>query len=126
MFWRSGVMQGILNAAVCFFIPYYSVTAAGKSNSDSLWALGKTIFVGLLGVVTLEVALIGRYWTEFFMGVLFLSFVLVFPYLLLFPYVEQSLNMYDHKQFGIAENLFSTSHFWLCTLAIITVSFGCR
>lgn len=126
MFWRTGVMQGILNAAVCFFIPYYTVTAAGKNNSDSLWALGKTIFVGLLGVVTLEVALVSRYWTECFIVVLILSFGLVFPYLKLFPYVERSLNMHDHKQYGIAENLYTSAHFWLCVLAVVAVSFGCR
>lgn len=42
-------------------------------------------FVALLGTVTLEVALVARYWTWLFGVLTVLSYVLVYPYLVIFP-----------------------------------------
>ncbi len=42
-------------------------------------------FVALLGAVTLEVALVARYWTWLFGVLTVLSYVLVYPYMVIFP-----------------------------------------
>ena len=42
-------------------------------------------FVALLGTVTLEVALVARYWTWLFGVLTVLSYVLVYPFMVIFP-----------------------------------------
>lgn len=126
VFWRTGVLQGIINAAICFYIPFYGATPDGVKSSDSLWAVGKTIYVSMLLVVTMEVALVARYWTLLFVVFTVLSFVCVFPYLLLFPYAEWLVGYFDERQYGVAENLMSSSIFWLCLVLVGVASFAYR
>ena len=59
----------------------------GSAGGDPVRAhgLGKVAFVALLGTVTLEVALVARYWTWLFGILTFLSYALVYPYLVVFP-----------------------------------------
>lgn len=126
VFWRTGVLQGIVNAAICFYIPYYGASPDGIKSSDSLWAVGKTIYVSMLFVVTVEVALVARYWTLLFAVFTVLSFVCVFPYLLLFPYAEWLVGYFDERQFGIAENLLTSPTFWLSLVLVSVASFAYR
>lgn len=86
-FWKTGVLMGAVHGAVCFFIPYYSLSTSGQHNVTDVYSLGKIAFVALLGTVTLEVALVARYWTWLFGILTVLSYVLVYPYLVLFPLV---------------------------------------
>ena len=44
--------------------------------------------MALLGTVTLEVALVARYWTWVFFWVTLLSYFLVYPYIVVFPWLE--------------------------------------
>lgn len=84
-FWKTGVVLGAAHGAVCFFIPYYSLATSGSHNVTDVYSLGKIAFVALLGAVTLEVALVARYWTWLFGTLTVLSYVLVYPYMVVFP-----------------------------------------
>ena len=84
-FWKTGVLLAALHGAVCFFIPYYSLATSGKHNITDVYSLGKLAFVALLGAVTLEVALVARYWTWLFGVITVLSYALVYPFMLIFP-----------------------------------------
>ncbi|EFN58106.1 hypothetical protein CHLNCDRAFT_20630, partial [Chlorella variabilis] len=84
-FWKTGVLMGMVHGAVCFFIPYYSLATSGRHNITDVYSLGKVAFVALLGAVTLEVALVARYWTWLFGVLTLLSYALVYPYLVIFP-----------------------------------------
>jgi magnesium-transporting ATPase (P-type) len=79
------VLLGVAHGAVCFFIPYYSLATSGTHNITDVYSLGKVAFVALLGAVTLEVALVARYWTWLFGILTLLSYALVYPYLVVFP-----------------------------------------
>eukprot|EP00210_Caulerpa_lentillifera_P001725 g1657.t1 len=126
VFWKTGVLQGFIDGAICFFVPHYAITYVGPKAVDGLWAIGKTIFVAILGVVTLEACLVARYWTSIYAMFVFFSYFLVFPFFILFPYIERAFDIYDSKQYGIAEDLFSTPIFWLTILAVYLITFGHR
>ena len=79
-FWKNGVFMAAVDAAICFFIPYYATTTNGQHGANDVFSVGKTVFVALLGTVTLEVALVSRYWTWLFLIFLILSYILVFPF----------------------------------------------
>ena len=126
VFWKTGILQGLVDGAICFFIPLYSITASGPEAIDGVWAVGKTIYIAILGAVTLEACLVARYWTSTFFLFVFLSYFLVYPFFLLFPYVERGFNFFDASQYGVAEDLFSTAVFWVVILAIYALTFGMR
>lgn len=86
-FWKAGVLLAIVHGAFCFFVPYYSIATSGNHDITDVYSLGKIAFVALLGTVTLEVALIARYWTWLFGIFVFLSYFLVYPYMTIFPLV---------------------------------------
>lgn len=48
----------------------------------------QVVYVGLLGVITLEVVLIARYWTWLFLVLVLLSYFLCYAFFLLYPLVE--------------------------------------
>lgn len=54
-FWRNGVLLAIIDAAVCFFFTYYSVTTRNIRSVTDVYSVGKAAFIALLGTVTLEV-----------------------------------------------------------------------
>lgn len=126
VFWKTGILQGCLDGAICFFIPLYSVSASGPEAIDGVWAVGKIIYIAILGAVTLEACLVARYWTSTFFLFVFLSYFLVFPFFLIFPYVERGLDVYDASQYGVAEDLFGTPIFWFIILGIYALTFGLR
>ena len=56
-FWKNGVFMAIVDAAICFFIPYYATRPNGQRSANDVFSVGKTVFTALLGSVTLEVRL---------------------------------------------------------------------
>jgi len=126
VFWKTGILQGLIDGAICFFLPLYSITASGPDAIDGVWAVGKTIYVAILGAVTLEACLVARYWTSTFLLFVFLSYFMVYPFFLLFPYIQRGLGIHDASQYGVAEDLFSSPIFWFIILAIYSLTFGIR
>ena len=125
-FWKSGILQGIIHAAVNFFVPYYSLTTVGKYNISDVYSIGKVTFAALLGTITLEAALIARYWTWVFFWFVLLSYFLVYPYFIVFPYIELGLKVYDPAQIGVAEQVMATPLFWFIIIVCYVLTFGSR
>lgn len=127
-FWRTGVMKGVFDAAVCFFIPLFSMGYVhdGTHTNYGLWAVGKTIFVCLLGCVTLECVLVARYWTAVFGVFALLSYGMIYPFMLAMPYMNKNLEVYDLSQFAMEDSIFGTLVFWLTIAAVYTITFGSR
>ncbi len=64
VFWKSGVLMAAVDAALAFFIPYYSITASDHNSITDVYSVGKTVFIALLGAVSLEVGwLLSRGWS---------------------------------------------------------------
>ena len=125
-FWKSGVLQGIMHGAVAFFIPYYSITTSGSSNITDVYSIGRVAFVALLGSVTLEVALVARYWTWVFFWVTLLSYFLVYPYMLVFPWAELAFGFYDPANFGVSQQVLSNPTYWFTIWVCYAINFGSR
>ena len=56
-FWKNGVLMAAVDAAICFFIPFYATRTNGRLTMNDVFSVGKTVFTALLGSVTLEVGL---------------------------------------------------------------------
>lgn len=56
-FWKNAVLMAIADAAICFFLPFYSTTARGTHSAADIYSLGHTVYTAMLGTVTLEVGL---------------------------------------------------------------------
>ena len=54
-FWKNGVLDATIDAAICFFVPYYAIRTSGLHATSDVYSLGKTVFIALLGSVSLEV-----------------------------------------------------------------------
>lgn len=54
-FWKNGVLMAAVDAAICFFIPFYATRTNGQRTMNDVFSVGKTVFTALLGTVTLEV-----------------------------------------------------------------------
>ena len=125
-FWKSGILLGIAHAAISFFVPYYSIATSGDHNITDVYSLGKITFVALLGIVTLEVALIARYWTWVFFWITLLSYFLVYPYLIIFPLAALGISFYDPASIGVSTNVLASPTFWLVILVCYITAFGIR
>ena len=126
-FWRTAVLAGAAQGAVIFFIPYLSQTLSGPAPAlDDLWTLGKTMFIGVIGVVTLEAALVCRYWTWPFALVLWGSYLATWPWLPLLPLFYRAVGRVDIAQYGVGENLLRSPLYWAELGLIYAVTFSAR
>jgi magnesium-transporting ATPase (P-type) len=125
-FWRSGVLLGIIHGAVVFFVPYYAIATSGENNITDVYSIGRVSFVALLGAVTLEVALIARYWTWAFGVVTALSYLAVYPYMLAFPWIELAIGYYDPANMGVSSAVLSSPTYWFVIWLCYAITFGSR
>jgi magnesium-transporting ATPase (P-type) len=139
-FWKNGVLMASIDAAICFFVPYYARVAGGSGNGSGsrgfaghaaaggvdVYALGKTAFVAILGVVSLEVGLVSRFWTAPFALALVLSYGAVFPFQALYPAALEAVGTHDVAQTGVALRLFASPRFWLVCALCAVAAFGHR
>jgi magnesium-transporting ATPase (P-type) len=139
-FWKNGVLMATMDAAICFFVPYYARVAGGSgagsgargfaghaaSGGVDVFALGKTAFVSILGVVSLEVGLVSRFWTAPFAAALILSYGAVFPFQALYPAALEAVGTHDVAQTGVAMRLFASPRFWLVCGLCAAAAFGHR
>ena len=126
-FWRTAVLAGAVQGAVIFFIPYLSMRASGGSPAlDDVWTLGKTLFIGVIGVVTLEAALVCRFWTWPFGLVLWGSYLATWPWLPILPLFYRAVGRVDIAQYGVGENLLRSPLYWAELGLIYCVTFSAR
>ena len=126
VFWKSGVGMAALDAAIAFFIPYYTIVASGQNSITDVYSVGKVVFVALLGAVTLEICVIARYWTWLFLIFVLLSYWLVYPFEILFPAIERGVSYYDPGQWGVGDRVFQNPTFWFCQITVACTCFGHR
>lgn len=82
--------------------------------------------MALLGTVTLEVALVARYWTWVFFWFVVLSYTLVYPYIVIFPLLELAVGYYDPANVGVAYQVLASPSFWFIIILCYTITFGAR
>ena len=122
-FWKNGVGLAAVDAVAAFFIPLAGAAATrGRDATLDVASLGKTVFVALLGCVTLEVALVARFWTPLFAAALAFSWACVFPFQLGLQLVYAA----DSAQAGVASALFGDPRFWLVCVLTAALTFGHR
>ena len=126
VFWKSGVGMALLDAAIAFFIPYYTIVASNENSITDVYSVGKTVFVALLGAVTLEIVVIARYWTLPFLIFVLLSYFLVYPFEIVFPAIEKSIPYYDPGQWGVGQAVFKSPTFWFVQIVVALTCFGHR
>lgn len=83
------------HAQVLFFIPYLSLTTNGPKPIDSVYVMGKLMFISIIGVVSWEIGLISRFWTWLFVVVWLLSYFVTFPFLLALGALFERIGYYD-------------------------------
>ncbi len=83
------------DAQAVFFIPYLSLSNHEVRPLDDVNALGKTMFIAMIGVVSLEVMLVSRFWTGWFVAAWSLSWALCFPWLILLGVIYSAIRAYD-------------------------------
>ena len=115
-----------MDAAVCFFIPYFAASPMGAASVNDIYSVGKTVFICMLGAVTIEVMIVARYWTVVFGVISALSYLLVFPFVLLFPVIEQAIDYWDAAHYGVGINLFASAYFWVSVVTVYLIVFGLR
>jgi Phospholipid-translocating P-type ATPase C-terminal len=126
-FWRTAVGTGALHGAITFFVPYLSSRTRGAEPAlDDVWALGKTCLIGIIGVVSLEIALVARYWTAPFAAAVLGSYFATWPWLAALPLLYRAAGKWDVAQSGVGVNLLSAPLFWMQLLLIYTLTFSTR
>ena len=83
---------------VIFFVPFLSIVTDGHEATSDVYGIGKVMFIGIIGVVSWEIALISRFWTWIFMLVWALSYAITIPFLLALGALFQTLHVYDSSQ----------------------------
>ena len=83
---------------VIFFVPFLSIVTDGQNATSDVYGIGKVMFIGIIGVVSWEIALISRFWTWIFMLVWALSYAITIPFLLALGALFQGLHVYDSSQ----------------------------
>lgn len=44
VFWKSGVLSAVIDAAIVFFVTYYSIVSGGRNNISDVYSMGKVRF----------------------------------------------------------------------------------
>ncbi|KAK9836118.1 hypothetical protein WJX81_002623 [Elliptochloris bilobata] len=125
-FWKSGVALAVVHALIVFFVPYLSLASDGARLTDDLFSYGKTIFLGIIGAVSLEVALVSRFWTAPFTLAWALSFGFCFPWLPILGLILEGLGTASSSQIGVGQKLMATPRFWLQILLVYVIAFSVR
>ena len=81
-----------------FFVPFLGIVTDAQDATSDVWGLGKVMFIGIIGVVSWEIALISRFWTWIFIVVWALSYAITFPFLIALAALFQALKVYDSSQ----------------------------
>jgi Phospholipid-translocating P-type ATPase C-terminal len=119
-------VQAFLDAAVCFFVPFLAASPTGHTSATDIFAVGKTINICMLGIVTMEIMIVARYWTWWFAAVAVLSYALVYPFVLVFPLFQQAIDSWDMGQFGVGENIMRMPYFWISLITVYSMTFSIR
>jgi hypothetical protein len=121
-----GFVQAFMDGAICFFVPFLAASPHGSNSVIDIFSVGKTIYICMLGVVTMELMIVARYWTWWFAVICMLSYILVYPFLLVFPLVLQAAGTWDMSHSGIGANIVRTPFFWISLFTVYSMAFSIR
>ena len=76
--------------------------------------------------VSLELALVARFWTWPFAAALLGSYFATWPWLALLPALYRAAGKWDHAQLGVGPNLLRSPLFWLQLALVYAFTFSCR
>lgn len=93
-----GAAQGVLDGAIIFFVPFLCIDHLDANQITDVGSLGKVVYIGMLGSVTLEVALAARFWTYPFALLVFVSYFLVYPFIFGYSELLQAAGIHDPVQ----------------------------
>jgi len=125
-FWKTGIMQGVLDGAIIFFVPFLCIDHLDANQITDVGSLGKVVYIGMLGSVTLEVALAARFWTYPFALLVFVSYFLVYPFIFGYSELLQAAGIHDPVQIGVGSHIMSSSSFWFIILIVNLCTSGHR
>jgi Phospholipid-translocating P-type ATPase C-terminal len=120
------LLQAFLDAAICFFVPFMAASPTGSDSATDIFAIGKTINICMLGVVTMEIMIVARYWTGWFAAACCISYSLVFPFTFVYPLVIQAFGSWDMAHSGVAVNVMTTRFFWISVVTVYAMTFSIR
>jgi phospholipid-transporting ATPase len=120
-------VQAFLDGAICFFVPFLAASPLGHQTTIDVFSVGKTIFICMLGVVTMEIMIVARYWTWWFAAVCAFSYMLVYPYVLFFPIFWQNVfGSWNLESSGVGRNIMVTPFFWIALMTVYAMTFSIR
>jgi hypothetical protein len=123
---NAHTVQALFDAAVCFFVPFLAASPTGASSAIDVFSLGTTVTICMLGVVTMEIMIVARYWTWWFAFVCILSYALVYPFVLVFPIIQESFDFWVMAHYGIGVNIMRTRFFWIVLVTVYATTFSIR
>eukprot|EP01025_Chloroclados_australasicus_P031044 TRINITY_DN3132_c0_g4_i1.p1 TRINITY_DN3132_c0_g4~~TRINITY_DN3132_c0_g4_i1.p1 ORF type:complete len:1356 (-),score=176.40 TRINITY_DN3132_c0_g4_i1:580-4509(-) len=126
IFWKTAVISAVIDGLLCFFIPYLAAQATDNLSQNNIYSVGKTIFLCILGVVTLEITLVTRFWTWIHAIVTALSYFVAYLYILVFPPLQLAFGEVDTAQVGVGLLLFSSTYYWFTIIVVYAIAFGWR
>jgi Phospholipid-translocating P-type ATPase C-terminal len=118
--------QAFLDAAIIFFIPFAAAAPMGADSVIDVYSVGRTINIAMLGVVTIEIMLVTRFWTYWFAGACVLSYLLVYPYAFLLPEIYSGIEYWDMAQSGVGQAIMASWWFWISLLTVYAMTFSIR
>ena len=125
-FWRRGVLHGVLDGAFCFIIPFMALNNTDARGTAGLYILGKTCFFSLVGTVTLEMAILTKFWTPLYTFMISASYGIAWVFVALFPILALAFGFPNPAQIGVSSTLFSSPGFFLTLLATNLSTLGFR
>lgn len=122
----SARAQAFVDAAICFFVPFLAAAPTGSDSAIDIFAVGETINICMLGVVTMEIMIVARFWTGWFAAACAISYALVYPFTLTFPLAIQAVGSWDMAHSGVAANVMRTPFFWVSIVTVYAITFTIR
>jgi len=120
-FWKTGILQGILDGAIIFFVPFLGADPYNHIQLLDVGSLGKMVFLALMGSVTLEVALASRYWTHVFTFFTLVSYFFVYVFIPGYSAFLISVDSPDPLQTGVGAHLASNPNTYLA-IALVNIA----
>ena len=125
-FWKTGILQGILDGAIVFCVPFFGTDQYDRLQLDDVGSFGKMVFVALLASVTMEVALASRYWTSVFVFFLTTSSFFVYPFIFGYSWSLVGSGIPDPLMIGVGEHAMANPNFWFSVILVVLCTTGHR
>ena len=125
-FWKTGILQGILDGAIIFCVPFFGSDQYDRLQLDDVGSFGKMVFVALLASVTMEVALASRYWTSVFVFFLSTSGLFVYPFIFGYSWSLTASGVPDPLMIGVGEHAMANPNFWFAVMLVVMCTTGHR